>query len=307
MKPLKSLVYFSLFLSVIQFVSCDRTTEYPGYSESKTGIYYKLLEFGESTEKAQAGDYITADINYLTMNDSLFFSGRRKLKTKEPAYEGSIDECFQMLAEDEKAIFIISADDFFRKTLETSLPQFLDSGQNMKIQIDMVEIQTQKDYLKEKEAFLSWIEDFGEYEKVVLKQFIEEREIEVDPTKSGLFHLVLQEGSGPEVSLGDTVTVHFEGKFLNGKFFDSTKRRNQPFQFVYGKKWQVIEGLEEAIGRMKQGERALFIIPSSLGFGETGSSTGIVPPYTSTIFEVELIEVAKGPDLEKEEDINKYD
>ena len=87
------------------------------------------------------------------------------------------------------------------------------------------------------------------------------------------------------------MTVNYEGRFLNGKFFDSTVRRKQPFQFVYGTEWQVVEGLEEAIGMMKEGEKSLFILPSNLAFGTEGSSTGIVPPFTSLIFEVELLAI----------------
>jgi FKBP-type peptidyl-prolyl cis-trans isomerase FkpA len=87
--------------------------------------------------------------------------------------------------------------------------------------------------------------------------------------------------------------VHYEGRFLNGKFFDSTRQRNDPFQFVYGQQWQVVKGMEEAIGMMHEGEKALFIMPSGLAFGQTGSSTGIVPPFTSLIFEVELLLVKK--------------
>ena len=57
---------------------------------------------------------------------------------------------------------------------------------------------------------------------------------------------------------------------------------------------------------MKEGERSIFILPSQIGFGESGSSTGIIPPYTSTIFEVELIELRPGP-RDKTLDLNKYD
>jgi FKBP-type peptidyl-prolyl cis-trans isomerase len=57
---------------------------------------------------------------------------------------------------------------------------------------------------------------------------------------------------------------------------------------------------------MSEGEKALFILPSQIGFGETGSSTGIIPPYTSTLFEVELVEVIPGS-REKDMDLNKYD
>ena len=240
------------------------------------------------------------------MTDSIFFEGRRKLQITEPSFVGAIDECFLMLSEEEKASFIISANDFFTKTLETSLPVFFKSEDKMKVEIDVVDVQTEEDYYLEKEAFLHWIEDFGDYEKVILRQYIDQQKVDIQPTESGLYHVTINEGNGEQVFIGDTVTVHYEGKFLNGKFFDSTKRRNSPFQFVYGKKWQVIEGMEEAIGRMTEGEKALFIMPSQIGFGETGSSTGIIPPYTSTLFEVELLEVIPGP-RQKDMDLNKYD
>jgi FKBP-type peptidyl-prolyl cis-trans isomerase FkpA len=295
-----------LLISLLFLNSCDYFSKYPGYKKSKSGFYYKLEKFGESSQKAKPGDYITADISYLTLTDSLFFEGRRKLQITDPSYPGSIDECFLMLAQDEKATFIISAADFFEKTLETTVPEFLQATNEMKVSIDIIEVQTENDYYREKEAFLNWIEDFGDYEKVILRQFIEQQKIAISPTSSGLFHLILKPGEGESVQVGDTVTVHYEGKFLNGKFFDSTKRRNSPFQFVYGKKWQVVSGLEEAIGRMKAGERSIFILPSQIAFGETGSSTGIIPPYTSTIFEVELLELKPGL-RDKTLDLNKYD
>ena len=300
-KALLAFITFTLLLS-----SCNYFSEYPGYSKTKSGIYYKLIKFGESSGKAKPGDYMTVDIAYKTVTDSVFFQGRRKLQITEPTFDGAIDECFLMLAEDEMASFIISANDFFSKTLETTLPAFILEQDPMIVDIDVIDIQTEEEYFMEKEAFLHWIEDFGDYEKVILRQYIDQQKVDMVPTISGLYHLIYTEGNGEKVFVGDTVTVHYEGKFLNGKFFDSTKRRNSPFQFVYGRKWQVIDGLEEAIGRMTEGEEALFIIPSQIGFGETGSSTGIIPPYTSTLFDVELIEIIPGP-REKDMDLNKYD
>ncbi|MBA7549036.1 hypothetical protein ES705_41507 [subsurface metagenome] len=196
-----------------------------------------------------------------------------------------------MLAIDDSATFIISADEFFNKTLETSLPDFILPMSKMKVSLNIIEIQTQMEYEMEKEAFMNWIEDFGEYEKVVLQQFLKEEKLGVKPSGSGLFYLKIREGKGEKIEKGDTITINYEGKFLNGKFFDSTIRRNQPFQFVYGTEWQVVQGLEEAIGMMREGEKSLFILPSDLAFGKKGSSTGIIPPFTSLIFEVEIVSV----------------
>lgn len=281
---------YSVIILLI-LISCSGKSPYPGFSRGKEGIYYQLLRIGESGRKAKYGDYITADIQYSTLDDSLFFEGRRKLQLTKTEAHGSVEACFRMLSVGDKAIFIISASEFFTKTLETSVPDFIPPDGKMKISLDIIDIETAEQYEKEKEAFLNWIDDFDEYEKVILQQFLREEKLDVKPTGSGLYHLKLREGTGKRIEKGDTVTVNYEGRFLNGKFFDSTIRRNQPFQFVYGTEWQVVKGLEEAIGMMHEGEKSLFILPSDLAFGTEGSSTGIIPPFTSLIFEVEILKV----------------
>jgi len=283
---LTSLLIISLFL-----ISCNRTSEYPGYNKSKNGFFYKLIKIGDESPKCQYNDYVTADICYKTMNDSVFFTGRRKFQISRPVFPGAIDECFTMLAKDDSASFIISAANFFRKTLSSDLPSFLKENSNIKINVVIIDIQTPQEYSREKEAFLKWIEDFGEYERTILKQYLDGAKLKIKPLSSGMYHLILKRGNTKGVALGDTVIVHYEGRFLNGKFFDSTRQRKEAFQFVYGQQWQVIKGMEDAIGMMHEGEKALFIMPSELAFGETGSSTGIIPPFTSLIFEVELVSV----------------
>ena len=273
-------------------ITCDSYSKYPDFKRARHGIYYQLHTLGEDTVKARPGDYITVNLTYMTMTDSVFFKGTRKFQVSIPAYEGAIDECFGMLSLEESATFIIQADNFFSVTLQTALPRFISAGDAIKIKIELLEIQSEQDYIREMEAFLSWIEDFGDYEKVILKQFISEEKLAVSPLPSGIYYFNLRPGTGKKVELGDTITVNYEGRFLNGKFFDSTIKRRQPFQFVYGAEWQVIKGLEEAIGMMCEGEKSLFILPSELGFGNQGSSNNVIPPFTSLIFEVEILKVS---------------
>lgn len=287
------LIKIIFFLTLILFSSCFNKSRYSGFSRGRHGIYYQLHKIGEDTQKAGPGDFVTADITYQTMYDSVFFTGRRKLQITEPQFKGGIDECFMMLAEKESATFIISASDFFHLTLQSDLPSFLNEGDMMKVMIDILEIQTEEEFVKEKEAFLHWIEDFGDYEKVILKQYLDQEKLPVKPESNGIYRIVLKEGSEIQIEPGDTITINYEGKFLNGKFFDSTIKRNQPFQFVYGTEWQVIKGLEDALAMMTEGEKSLFILPSEMAFGKEGSSTGIIPPYTSLIFEVEVLQVIK--------------
>lgn len=278
----------TLLIIFIFLTSCNFKSEYPGYTKSRDGFYYKLLKIGEGSTKANIGDYITVDLAYRTISDSVFFNGRRKFQLTQPAFKGSVDYCFLMLETGDAASFIISARDFFISTLETSIPSFIMEDEFMIVDVDLIEIQSETEYEKEIKAFLSWIEDFGEHEKVFLTQYLQNEKLDVKPAESGMYLINLKEGIGKNIEIGDTVEVHYEGRFLNGKFFDSTKMRNEAFQFIYGQEWQVVEGLEEAIGEMREGDISLVILPSKLAFGEKGSSTGIIPPFTSLIFEVEV-------------------
>ena len=282
------LIYLSFLITLF---SCKNTTDVEGYNKTKSGIYYKLLQIGENTRKPKNGDYITSHISYYTGNDSMFFDAIRSLKYIPPPFPGAVQECFAMLAESDSASFYIIADNFFKKTLKTPFPEFILPQSYIKVNIKILSIRSPEQYQKDKEEFLSWIADFGKYEQIVLKHFIENEQINVNPTPSGIYRIDITKGTGKKVEINDTVTVNYEGRFLNGKIFDSTKKRNEPFQFVFGTEMQVVKGLEEAIGDMRQGDHALFIMPSELTFGKTGSSNGTIPAYTSVIFEVELLEV----------------
>ena len=289
----RNLLYLVATFSFL--IGCSNmSSKFPGYSLTESGIHYKLISLGDGSVKPEELNYITVNVAYRTLKDSLFFQGLRKFQLTTPRYQGSIDECFLMLALGDSASFYFPADSFFMRTLETSLPKFINKTDLMRVDIKMLDIQSEKQYQLEKEAFLHWINDFGDYEKVILKQYMDGKKLSIAPTASGLFYIPVVKSNGKSVAVGDTITVNYEGRFFNSKIFDSTKKRNEPFQFVYGQKWQVVEGLEEAIGMMKEGERSLFILPSRLAFGENGSSTGIIPPFTSVVFEVELIEVKKG-------------
>lgn len=282
-------------ITLTAIAACSNKSKlFPGYSVTNSGIHYRLITLGESNIPASVGNYVTAIIAYRTLNDSLFFQGVRQFQLTLPEYDGSIDECFLMLSSGDSASFYIQAEPFFIKTLETNLPRFINSGEFMRVDIKLVEVKTAEEFQKEMEAFMSWINDFGEYEKVILKQYLDGQKLDIQPTESGLYIIPQLTTQKNKIEVGDTVTIHYEGRFLNGKPFDSTRKRGEPFQFIYGQKWQVIPGLEEAIGKMREGEKAMLIVPSHLAFGQQGNSNGMIPAFTSVIFELEILEVKKG-------------
>jgi peptidylprolyl isomerase len=110
-------------------------------------------------------------------------------------------------------------------------------------------------------------------------------------TKSGLKYEVIQKGTGPKPVQGDTVVVHYTGTLLNGKKFDSSVDRNEPFEFQIGV-GEVIAGWDEGVMDMTKGEKRTLILPSDLGYGDRGAPPEI-PPKATLIFDVELIEIKK--------------
>ncbi len=99
----------------------------------------------------------------------------------------------------------------------------------------------------------------------------------------------LKPGNGLEATNGKTVSVHYTGTLTDGKKFDSSVDRGQPFKFQLGA-GQVIQGWEKGIAGMKVGGKRKLTIPSQLGYGERGAGN-VIPPNATLVFEVELLGV----------------
>ena len=106
-------------------------------------------------------------------------------------------------------------------------------------------------------------------------------------TASGLKYVELQEGTGPEAAKGQHVRVHYTGWLKDGKKFDSSVDRGEPFEFPLGG-GRVIKGWDEGVAGMKVGGKRKLIIPPDLGYGTRGAG-GVIPPNAELTFEVELL------------------
>jgi FKBP-type peptidyl-prolyl cis-trans isomerase len=107
-------------------------------------------------------------------------------------------------------------------------------------------------------------------------------------TNSGLYYLQVKEGEGEKVKAGQQVKVHYIGKDIFGRKFDSSYDRGDGFTFVVGS-GQVIQGWDEGLQLMKQGEAAFLYIPSYLGYGYRGSQS--IAPNSVLVFEIDVLNV----------------
>jgi peptidyl-prolyl cis-trans isomerase A (cyclophilin A) len=110
-----------------------------------------------------------------------------------------------------------------------------------------------------------------------------------EKTESGLRYKIIQKGNGKKAEAGKTVSVHYEGSLENGKKFDSSYARKKPIEFPLGR-GNVIEGWDEGIALLQVGDKARFVIPAYLGYGERGAG-GVIPPNATLVFDVELMDV----------------
>ena len=108
-------------------------------------------------------------------------------------------------------------------------------------------------------------------------------------TASGLVIEEVMIGEGEVAQAGQRVTVHYTGWLMDGRKFDSSLDRNDPFAFALGR-GQVIPGWDEGVAGMKVGGKRKLTIPAHLAYGEYGAG-GVIPPGAALLFEVELLGV----------------
>jgi FKBP-type peptidyl-prolyl cis-trans isomerase FklB len=111
----------------------------------------------------------------------------------------------------------------------------------------------------------------------------------VTELSSGVQYLILKEGSGAYPVLSDAVKAHYKGALLDGKEFDSSFKRNQPFTAPLR---SLIKGWQEVLPLMKEGSHWRIWIPSDLAYGDRGAGSDI-PGGATLVFEVELISIVK--------------
>ncbi|MBQ1276768.1 MAG: peptidylprolyl isomerase [Flavobacteriales bacterium] len=121
------------------------------------------------------------------------------------------------------------------------------------------------------------------------EEMLEKLSVGFEKKESGLRIRVDKAGEGPVIKAGQVAKVHYTGKFPDGRIFDSSVRRNEPFDLPVGA-GRVIPGWDEALQLMHKGEKVTVILPPHLAYGEWGAG-GIIPPNATLVFEIEVLDV----------------
>ena len=294
MKNLRSLVILTLAI----FVAACSNSPHKGFKENDIGRFYRFHEKGNG-EKPEEGNLVSMIMVYSDSKGNTLLDSREGgvpfvLEFIQPEYPGDIYEAIGMMSVGDSASFIIDAEQFFTTTAQMPmLPESIESGSHLNFDIKLLDVLTEEEYMEEQtrlaEETMRANEARAGAEEGLLQNFLTENNITIPARESGLIYVEREKGTGVKAESGKTVSVHYEGRLLDGTVFDSSLERGEPIEFPLGVGY-VIPGWDEGISLMNVGGKARLIIPSHLGYGERGAGNQI-PAYSTLVFDVELVDV----------------
>lgn len=122
-----------------------------------------------------------------------------------------------------------------------------------------------------------------------LEPFLQKNNIPYLVSPEGIFYSVTEPGEGRKPIAGDYVKVHYTGKFLDGKVFDTSKQRNEPFVLKLGE-GRVIKGWDQGLQLFKEGSKGTLYLAPEFAYGAQGAGE-VIPPNASLMFDIELLEI----------------
>jgi len=295
-------MYKKLFFALLPFVAACNIVHtppspYKGYTAAEGGMYFKYGDMSTNNKKAREGDVLELNISYSKMNDSLFWDSRDigyPYVLFESYYDLEQGDSYQKLlltaGEGDSLNYIVPAYPLFTNVLHTKIPYFLGKDDMMKVNVRVNALLSKEQFAIRLERIKKFKEDLDLQEQVDLQKYVQSNHIPDSMKHNNVYLVPTKKGIGVGVKAGDLISITYTGHFLSGRVFDSVSIK-APLQFRFGDTAQVVRGLEIALKKMIEGEQAKIIIPSQLAFGESGSSTGIVPPYTTVVYEVTLMKV----------------
>lgn len=309
----KSILVLGL-ASIFAFASCQQKFETgPG------GLEYKILK-DAGNPKAEAGDLISINLVIKSDRDSVLTNtyeiGLPQIinifaDSMPGLYDGDYNTMFKMLGEGDSAIFKINLDTLQARTNQPK-PDFADKYFIFEVKANKVfkkgNLTDSALYEEVNVYFENEIEKLKTGEENRIESFLKADKNDYSKTESGLRYYFSKKGTGVMPEPQDTIVVHYTGKLLSGKVFDTSieevakkeglyneMRDYQPVPFVIGV-GQVIPGWDEGILLSPNGSDVILVIPSNLAYGEQGEMRAGIPPFAPLIFEISIADLKKFKD-----------
>jgi FKBP-type peptidyl-prolyl cis-trans isomerase FkpA len=271
----------SLLIAALALIACNKS-----FDKTDSGVEYKILAHEEGSRAVGAKDMLLIQLRMtVESSDSLLMETYKDNTPRYiPAEEPTLKEVLQLLSKGDSAEFLVNADTLFRNSFGMNKPAHFAETERVRFVVKVVDVFTQAELEMKSRAQM---ESIKQKDSVDLAAYVSKLQ-NVKTTSSGLMYVIETEGKGKQPKKGDRVAMIYSGYFTSGQTFDENIDREKPFEFNVGL-MEVIPGWDEAVQLMKVGGKYKLIVPWQLAYGERG--TGPIMPYTSLVFDVELLNV----------------
>ena len=266
------------------------------YSKTESGLRYKILYKSPNKDLPKIGEYLQCYYSITNSEDSVIYSifGKTpdRIQLVSATHKGGdIMEALSILSEGDSAQFLINADSFYLKSrMENELPSYIKPGTDLKFIIKMDKRLTkyQVDSLVNIEKLARWNDEIKNILTYVRKQGLE---MQLDSgTGIRVQYIKTMPDTAKKIVEGSVAQFHFIGKLMDGTEFYNSYTMGQPQTVSVMRERFKPKGMYEMLTRMREGEKATFILPYDLAFGAKGID-GMIPPYSTLIYEINILKV----------------
>ena len=319
-------------LSVALLASCDKMGGKGGFTKSKSGLEYKVM--GDHKGKTPGdSDYVEFHIKEMTEKDSVLTDTRKAdgpnkgapafVPISFPQFPAYIKEALKMLSVGDSGVFQYPSDSLFKGEAEKQRPPFLPKGSHIRFALSLVRIADKATFeaanktrrmsaiqerVKEREKYVADLMaksgDQVKKDDEAIEKYIKDHKITgAKKTSTGLYYVIDQEGTGPNIMPGDNAKVNYTGMLLSDKIFDSSveamakKAGKYDPKRPYGDGFvvpvgegRVIPGWDEGLTYFNKGSKGRLLIPSYIAYGAQGTGADI-PANSPLVFEIEIMDI----------------
>ncbi len=285
------------FFATVIF-SCSNG-ELSQYKTADNGTLYKLYYTGDDTTKAVESEIVTVNLSY-RLGDSVLFNsnteeGPMRFPITEPIFKGDLYAGLTLMGTGDSISIAVVADSFYLKTAALKkLPEFVTPGSHLIYDIKLLKHISGEEWQLELEQLNK---EKQRKEKAILQNYLVNNKIFTDPTKSGLYFMPIKKGRGAKPDTGDMCQLYISVKELNSDDILYSNFGERPLDVEYGKEFDT-KGFREGLGMLQPGGAATLIVPSWIGVGQSGRE--VVAPFTTLVYEVELIAIRSLEEVKKD-------
>ena len=289
----KSATLLSIVLGTGMLAATGCKSGMSSFKTTPSGLEYKIVE-DEAGDVPQPGDYMKVSIKMI-VHDSVLRDTHREgpgyawlpLQKSMEGQKYDLMEGLALLSKGDSAEFQVPAD----SVMGPMRPPFVENGDIIHIYVRMQDIQDKSGY---EDAMAKEAAAQNEVDAGIIKKYLDSTGQQATTTDDGVNVIVKKEGTGEAAKDGQTVTIMYTGKTLDGTVFDSNMdtafHHTDPLVFPLGQ-GRMIQGMESGMKQLKKGAEATLVIPSSLAYGPNGRPP-VIQPNSVLLFDVVVKDIS---------------